>query len=130
MRLLQRFALFTSLCMLAACLPPQALSATATPVPTATQPPPTPTILWFLPSATPTQQAFATYTATPEMSPGIGSLTLSDDFSDDSLWDTAVSNQGSAAIGKNRLTLAVQPNVYLESFRRDLNLPLDSAAEV
>jgi hypothetical protein len=56
------------------------------------------------------------------MSPGIGAVTLTDNFSDDSVWDTAVSNQGSAAISRNRLTLAVQPGVYLASLRRDVTL--------
>src|SRR3972149_6248758 len=74
------------------------------------------------PSAPPPLLPFPTYPATPEMGPGIGSVTFSDDFSDDSLWDTAVSNQGSAAISRNRLTLAVQPGVDLESLRRDVTL--------
>jgi hypothetical protein len=56
------------------------------------------------------------------MAPGVGLVTLRDDFSDDSVWDTAVSAQGSAAVSHNRLTLAVQPGVYLESFRRDVSL--------
>jgi hypothetical protein len=56
------------------------------------------------------------------MSPGIGAVTLSDNFSDDSLWDTAVSDQGSAAIKKNRLSLSVQPGVYLVSMRHDLTV--------
>ena len=107
---------------LCACLPVAPALPTVTPVPTSTQPPPTSTTVWFSPSATPTRLAVLTYTATPEMSPGIGSVTLSDDFSDDSLWDTAVSDQGSAAVSHNRLTLAAQPGVYLESMRRDLNL--------
>ncbi|HET9588539.1 MAG TPA: hypothetical protein VFO91_07100 [Anaerolineales bacterium] len=109
--------------LLVACLPLEAAPPTGTPRSTPTETPPqTPTIVWFPPSATPTRLTFPTYTATPEMSPGIGAVTLSDDFSDDSAWDTAASNQGSAAIGRNRLTLAVQPGVYLESVRRDLNL--------
>ena len=54
------------------------------------------------------------------MSPGIGSVTLSDDFSDESAWDIAVSDQGSAAISRNRLTLAAQPGIYLASLRRDI----------
>ena len=106
-----------------ACLPLDSTLPTVTPVPTATQtPPPTPTIVWFPPSATPTHLAFPTYTATAEMSPGIGSVTLSDNFSDDSVWDTGVSNRGSAAISRNRLTLAAEPGAYLESLRRDVTL--------
>ncbi len=109
--------------LLVACLPLNAPVLTPTPLLTstlgATQ---TPTIVWFPPSATPTQLVFPTYTATPEMNPGIGAKILSDDFSDGEVWDTAVSNQGSAAISLNRLTLAVQPGVYLSSFRRDVAL--------
>jgi hypothetical protein len=63
------------------------------------------------------------------MSPGIGASILSDDFSDDSLWDTAVSNNGSAAINMNRLSLAVQPEYYLASMRRELPLS-DFYAEI
>ncbi len=105
--------------LLVACLPLDSIPATATPLPTDTALP-TATIVWFPPSATPTLLAVPTYTATPEMSPGIGKVTLNDDFSDDSLWDTAVSDHGSAAIGMNRLSLAVQPGYYLASMRHDL----------
>ena len=100
------------------CLPLGSTLPTATPLPIDTQPP-TPTIVWFPPSATPTLLTFPTYTGTPEMKPGVGSETLTDDFSDKKLWDTAVSDQGSAAISLNRLSLAIQPGVYLSSFRRD-----------
>jgi len=73
--------------------------------------------------------AFPTYTGTPEMSPGIGDVLLEDDFSDDSVWDTAKSDGGSAAIGRNRLTIAVQPGFYLASMRRELPLS-DFYAEI
>ena len=106
--------------LLASCAP---LTATpiSIPIPTDT-PPPTQTIVWFPPSATPTLQAIPTYTATPEMNPGIGALTLADDFSDSTAWDTAASDQGSAAISRNRLTLVAQPGIYLESRRHDVTL--------
>lgn len=101
------------------CLPLDSAPATATPVPTETAPP-TPTIVWFPPSATPTALAVPTYTGTPEMNPGIGGVTTTDTFEDDSPWDTAVSNNGSAVISNNRLSLAVQPGYYLSSMRREL----------
>lgn len=54
------------------------------------------------------------------MNPGIGEAILTDDFSDPALWDVAVSDQGSAAISRNRLTIVVQPGIYLASMRHDL----------
>ena len=82
--------------------PTEAFSPTDTP-------PLTSTIIWFPPSATATQLTIPTYTATVEMNPGIGALILKEDFSDFASWDTAVSDQGSAAISRNRLTIVVQP---------------------
>jgi hypothetical protein len=123
MRLLHILSLPSLTLILMACLPLVSTLPTATPLPTVTQTAPqTPTIVWFPPSATPTSLAFPTYTPMPEMSPGIGSVTLSDDFPDDSAWDTGISNRGSAAISRNRLTLAAEPAAYLESLRRDVNL--------
>jgi hypothetical protein len=54
------------------------------------------------------------------MNPGIGALILKDDFSDFASWDTAVSDQGSAAISRNRLTIVVQSGIYLASMRHEL----------
>jgi hypothetical protein len=99
-----------------------------TPLPTGA-PLPTPTIVWFPPSATPSPQAFATYTPIPEMRPGVGDTVVTDDFSEPDLWDIAASDQGSAAINAGRLTLAVQPGVYLISMRHELALG-DFYAEV
>lgn len=121
MKRLRTFLLLPGLLLSVACLPLSAALPTATPLPTETTTP-TPTIVWFPPSATPTLLAVATYTGTPEMSPGIGKVTLRDDFSDDTLWDTAASDNGSAAINRNRLTLAVQPGYYLSSMRREVLL--------
>lgn len=111
-----------------ACLPIGAAQATATPLPTDT-PLPTETIVWFPASATPTLLTFPTFTDTPEMNPGIGRVLLKDDFDEDSPWDTAASNNGSAAISNNRLSLAVQPGYYLSSMRRELPLA-DFYAEI
>ena len=107
--------------ILTACLPINSTPSTATPPPT-DAPPQTPTIVWFPPSATPTLQLFPTNTATPEMNPGIRSQIFSDDFSDASLWDTAVSDQASAIISRNRITLSVQPGIFVSSLRRDITL--------
>ena len=111
-------ALLAMTILLSACLPSDLTPPTETPLPSDT-PPPTSTIVWFPPSPTPTRLAFPTNSPTPEMSPGIGSIILADDFSSASAWDTAVSDQGSAAISRNRLTLAAQPGVYLVSMNRE-----------
>lgn len=106
--------------LLAACLPVDATPPAAAPAPSET-PLPTATVIWFPPSATPTTPSgFATQTATPQMNPGIGEIVLSDDFSDAALWDVAASDQGSAAVGRNRLTIVAQPGIYLASMRHDL----------
>lgn len=81
---------------------------------------PSATIIWFPPSATPTVGVYATQPPTPEMRPGLGTTRLSDDFSDSSLWDIATSDQASAEINNNQITLAVQSDVYMTSLRREL----------
>lgn len=56
------------------------------------------------------------------MRPGLGAEVVTDDFSDSFLWDIAASNQASADIADNRLTLAVQSQVFMMSLRRELTL--------
>ena len=113
---------------LIACLPVNMADPTETPMPTETATA-TPTIVWFPPSATATQLSVPTYTETPDMSPGIGKITLEDHFSDDSLWDVAVSDNASASISQNRLTLVAKSGFYLASMRRELPLS-DFYAEI
>lgn len=93
---------------------------TNTPIPATETPPPTSTIVWFPPSATPTPQLLTTKAPTPEMRPGLGTDLLTDDFSDPFNWETATSNEASAEIEGNRLTLAAQTQIYMTSLRRDL----------
>lgn len=125
-----KIALLAMTLTLGACLPSVSIPSTATlpPSPSDT-PPPTGTIIWFPPSATPTLRDFPTLSPTPELKPGLGSVILEDDFSDDSAWDTAVSDQGTAAISRERLTLAAQPGIYLVSMNREVNLE-DFYAEI
>lgn len=93
------------------------------PTPTATETPvQTPTRVWFPPSATSAVQAFATYTATPEMRPGLRDISVRDSFTDATLWDTASSDAGSAKVDDSRLTLSVSPKMYLFSERRYLEI--------
>ncbi|MCC6568768.1 MAG: hypothetical protein IT315_05975, partial [Anaerolineales bacterium] len=105
--------------LISSCLPADAIPAAPT-LPPSETPLPTPSVVWFPPSATPTFPEIVTAASTPEMKPGIGALILNDDFSDFASWDTAVSDQGSAAISRNRLTIVVQPGIYLASLRHDL----------
>ena len=128
MSLFRILFLLCGLFSLVACLPLDLTEPTATLVSTETATP-TETIVWFPPSATATQLALPTYTGTPDMNPGIGKITLEDKFSNEELWDTATSDNGSAAINQNRLTLAVQPGYYLASMRRELPLS-DFYAEI
>jgi hypothetical protein len=76
--------------------------------------------MWFPPSATATLNAIPTYTATPEMSPGIGEVILTDHFTDKKAWDTVASEQASVILKDRHLTLAVEPGVSIASLRRDM----------
>ena len=93
--------------------------ATNTPMPATETPAPTSTIVWFPPSATPTLQFLSTKAPTPEMRPGLSDELLSDDFSSPLDWDVVTSNDASAVMQDNRLTLAVQSQVYMTSLRHD-----------
>jgi hypothetical protein len=73
--------------------------------------PPTATIVWFPPSATPTPQALPTEQTTTERKPGIGNLLFTDDFSSAELWNPAASDEASIDVSRNRLTIAAQPGV-------------------
>jgi hypothetical protein len=53
---------------------------------------------------------------------GLGELIASDDFNDPEEWDTAVSDEGSASISRDRLTLVAQPGVYMTSLQRQMVL--------
>ena len=89
--------------------------ATGTPLPS-------PTVVWFPPSATPTPRTLSTQVPTPEQKPGIGSAIFTDDFSSPILWNTAVSDQASVDVSRNRLTIAVQPGIYMLSMRQGVTL--------
>ncbi len=79
---------------------------------TSTLPPPTATIVWFPPSETPTPQPVAPMRPTPERRPGVGSVLLTDNFSQARFWNPAVADDASVNVSGNRLTIAVQPGVY------------------
>lgn len=115
--------------LLASCAGMDGLPATSTPISPTETPLPTSTQIWFPPSATPTPQAVTTKAPTPEMRPGLGNNILTDDFSDPSLWNIAASNQASAAVDNNRLTIAVQSGVSMLSLRQDF-FPNNYYAEI
>ena len=115
--------------MLTACSALDTFAAPVLPIHSTETPPPSATIVWFPPSATPTLQFFATKTATPEKRPGLGEVTLSDNFSVADSWNTSTSDQGSASIEHNRLTLAVQPGIYMLSLKNKL-VPENFYAEI
>lgn len=87
---------------------------------TETPPSPTPTIIWFPLSATPTPRILPTKQATPEKKPGVGRIILTDTFSSPLDWNTAVSDQASVEIGNYQLTIAVQPGISASSLRQDI----------
>lgn len=95
-------------------------SATSSPQPSAT-----PTTVWFPPTATPTPFPTPEITPTPELRPGIGEIVLEDDFSTAAAWSLAKSEEGSVALSKNELTIAIPPiqsKVYIFSLRREPTL--------
>ncbi|HMZ08229.1 MAG TPA: hypothetical protein PK078_11470, partial [Anaerolineales bacterium] len=112
--------LLLGMTLLTSCTAMDEWLATSTPmIPTETALP-TPTIVWFPPSATPTLQTLSTKAPTPELRPGLGEEIIIDDFSDPFLWETAASDEASAKVQDNRLTLAVQSQIYMTSLRTDL----------
>jgi hypothetical protein len=117
---------------LSACSAMDSLMATPTPIILTQTPPPTSTRIWFPPSATSTLELVSANdlsTPTPNLQPILGDVLLEDNFSDESLWDIASSNQASAAMDKNRLTLSAQSGVYMISLRHELILT-DYYAEI
>lgn len=115
-----RFLIVTFGLLLTACSGTGLTSITATPRPPTPTPLQTSTPVWFPATATLTPQQFRTQSPTPEMRTGLGIVIATDDFSRASTWDTASSDQGSASISRDRLTLAVQPGIYLTSLQRDI----------
>lgn len=125
-RLLRQIFALLAMTLLISCSSLDNFLITSTPVALTSTPLPTATRIWFPASATPTLQPFsATENAkvpTPEMRPNIGDLILEDDFSDETLWDIASSDQASASINNNRFILSAQSEVYMMSLRHDLIL--------
>ncbi len=100
------------LVLLAALLGLTACGAYPTPLPPTASPLPpspteTPTIVWFPPTDTPTQLPTTTVTSTVVRPPGLGNVLFTDRFDQASLWNTAVSSQGSAVVQNGGLILTI-----------------------
>ncbi len=89
------------------------LTKTVTPLPSST-------VIWFPVSITPSPQTFSTYTATPEMRPGLGSAFITDNFTKPQLWNSATSEDAYASLADNALNISVQPNIYYINLRQGL----------
>jgi hypothetical protein len=81
---------------------------------------PTPTIIWFPLSATPSPQVVPTRKPTPEMKPGVGGVVLTDNFLSSTDWNTAVSDEASVDVSNGQLTIAVQPGNSIISLHQKL----------
>ncbi len=123
MPLPKKFLLWIIACLvlLTSCLPitptPTILpTSTTVPSPTATF---TPTTVWFPATATPRPYPTSTpLPPTPELRPGRGEIIFQDDFSTASGWALSQTANGSVALGKNKLTIAIStPKTYLASIR-------------
>ncbi|GAB4505662.1 MAG: hypothetical protein Fur0043_26590 [Anaerolineales bacterium] len=86
-------------------------------------------MIWFPATTTFTPQPIPTHLPTPQRLVGVGGIIAADDFGQTGHWNTANSDQGVASIGRNRLTLSVQPGVYLISLHTDI-MASDFYAEI
>jgi hypothetical protein len=80
----------------------------------------TATVVWFPPTTTFTPFPTQGTTPTPDQRPGIGALIFSDGFTEGEAWSLGRTEQGSAAIGKGELTIALfSPKAYYFSTRQE-----------
>ena len=109
------FLIFLGACTTTA-TPEYFFEATATPTQTST---PTATIVWFPPTSTPTLFPTPVITPTQDYRPNLGETLLVDDFSSPDSWLLGKTSSGSAALGKNELTIAIsEPGAYEYSVRQ------------
>jgi hypothetical protein len=111
-------------CLIAVICSACSVAQISTVVPTQTQAAPTatstPTIIWFPPTATPTPFNTPVVTPTTDMRPDLGRVIFEDDFSDPTAWSLSHTEAGSAALGKNELTVAIgETNAYVFSIREE-----------
>jgi len=68
---------------------------------------PTPTIVWFPPTDTPTLFPSLPPAPTEDYHPGLGDMIFTDSFTQPALWDNVSSAQASATLARNRLLLSI-----------------------
>ncbi len=68
---------------------------------------PSPSIVWFPPTNTPTIFPSQSPTSTENYRPGVAALIFSDSFNQSDVWNTASSAQASATLTRNRLVLSI-----------------------
>jgi hypothetical protein len=79
---------------------------TVSPAPIDTETP-TPTIVWFPPTNTPTILPTLSPDPTEDYHPGMGNLIFSDSFDQPEVWNIADSDEASATLTRNRLVLSI-----------------------
>jgi hypothetical protein len=100
------FLLVASGLCLAACTALTPLTPAVSPSPAASETP-TPTIVWFPATDTPTVPPAQPATPTVDYRPGLGAQLFADDFTDPALWNTASSGLASSVVARNRLILSI-----------------------
>jgi hypothetical protein len=117
--------LFITIVGLSGCISKPAMSTpslTETTVPSAT---PTPTVVWFPPTATITPWSQSSYKQTPTSRPKAphGNLILQDEFTNPELWGLGEMPAGNIQLGLNELSIGIdQPDGYLYSLRKGPSL--------
>jgi hypothetical protein len=118
LKVLLGYCLLAVLCV--SCVATPTLTETPTNTPVLPTPSITPTIIWFPPTATPTPFPTPIVTPTADMRPKLGEILFQDDFSDSKAWLLSQTTEGSIALGKNELTIAIGENpAYLYSVRQE-----------
>lgn len=107
---------------------------TATPLPPTETPAPSPTpsatIIWFPPTATPTQRALPSPQPTPNLRPALTDVLLQDDFSQADLWQTSRRAAGVVAVSNQSINLGVQSEFGALQSLRQGKLPAHFYAEI
>lgn len=99
---------------------------TATPRPPTATPILPPTVVWFPSTETPASEGSTFATATPDLQPGIGEISFTDDFTEPENWSEL---GGLDYIRDGQLTLAASAGTHLMSLHQQINIS-DFHAEI